>query len=312
MKRIIIYFSVIIALLVGAICLVFYNPKVEYNEDIKRYVCVMNEGGSYWTEVLAGIEEADKEMGTYTKKISFPRFDVEEQINQLDKIDYLQVDGVITVGEPFSEKLNQKIESIVERGIPVVLIDTDSDKSKRTCYIGSNNYQVGLMAAQKMEQITGGNAQILVLVSELMSANQQERYNGFYEGIMKYAGMQIVTVQECKADKATAIKNIKSTLEQHGSINAVFCAESSSSSPIGSLLESEYDKYKDIKVIGFDAAKSTLRYVEEGLFQCTIKQNAFKIGQEAVSYLNNYKENQEESKREIYIDVEFITKSDEN
>lgn len=292
--------AVVLGVLLGAF---IYKPTQMYDQNSKRFVCIINPGTYYWADVWKGMEAADQEFGSDTKYNEFARFDTEEQIHLLKKVSYMQADGVITIGEPYSEEVNEAIREIVDAGIPVVLVDTDSKESGRACYVGSDNYEAGRLAAEKMREETGGEAKIAVFISQINSANQQERLRGFEDVIESEEGMEIVTIIEGEADKLKIQEDFKSMRRENPQIDAIFCAEATSSVQIGVLLgEQEAEK---LTIVGFDVI-SALNYVETGLYEGVIVQDGFAMGYEAVKFLCEYEEDQED--KEIFTDVVCITK----
>lgn len=294
----------LIAVILGILLGIFlYEPASVYDRDNKRFVCVMNPGSYYWADIWRGMEAADQKFGSDTKYSEFSRFDVEEQIHLLEKVAYMQADGVITVGEPYSREVDEAISSITEDGIPVILVDTDSEESGRTCYIGSDNYEAGRQAAEKLREETAGQAKIAIFISQMNSANQQERMMGFQDVIEKEEGMEVVTIIEGDADKLKIQESFKSMRKEQPEINAVFCAEATSSVQIGVLLEDERDR-ENLTIIGFDVI-SALNFVENGLYAGVIVQDGFDMGYQAVKSLNEYKEGKTPNK--IFTNVRCIT-----
>lgn len=304
MKRTIVIlgcFGVVLTLLLAVFC---YEPGKNYEGDIKRILCIINPGNCYWDDVKRGAEMAEEELGGSIKYCIFTRLDLNEQLRMLQETDYTQVDGVITQGEPYAPELNEKIASIVRRGIPVVLVDTDSKESNRSCYIGSNNYMAGQLAAQEIVKQMGEAVNIVILVSELENANQKERINGFKDVIRQYPEMRILEIYE--GNKLSTQEKFREILEMHKDLDAIFCAEASSSYQIGIELEKEKPQ-RDICVIGFD--RWALKFVEEGVFAATIVQDSFGMGYQAVAYLTEYGEEMSD-KSEIFTEVRCVTKEE--
>lgn len=302
MRKAIVTVGIIAAVLGILLGIFIYEPTQVYDEDAKRFVCIINPGTYYWADIWKGMEAADQDFGSDTKHNEFTRFDIEEQLHLLKKVSYMQADGVITIGEPYSEEVNEAIREIVENGIPVVLVDTDSKESGRTCYIGSQNYEAGRLAAERLREEMQGKANIIVFISQMNSANQQERLAGFQDVIEKEEGMEIVTIIEGEANKLKIQEDFKKLRREYPEINAVFCAEATSSVQIGVLLENQKE---ELTIVGFDVI-SALNYVENGLYAGVIVQDGFAMGYEAVKFLYEYEEGQE--KKEIFTDVMCITK----
>lgn len=304
MKRIVL--SVISMLLFFAVMqtVLIYEPEETYDKDATKFVAILNPGSSYWAWVKEGIEQADEDLGTFTKYSTFNRFDTQEQIRLLEKTEYMDIDGIITVGEPASEEVNALLQKRREEGIPVVLVDTDSDEKSRDCYIGSDNYLAGVLAAQRILEETGGVGEAAVMVSGLKTGNQKERLDGFRDTIESTA-MELVAVKEHQKDKHIIQENFKQILAEYPDLKAVFCAEATSSNQIGLLLSGR--KEQDLTVVCFDNTDVVVQSVKEGSVSATIIQNSFDMGYEAVKTLCELQEEAHQVPDKIYTEVVCAT-----
>ena len=284
MRRILLYIGGLAAIFAAALCWLTYEPAMELPEDLKKYVCIAPTGHHYWDYVKQGVADADEEQGSDTKWLEYSQYDTDEHIRQLEKIQYLDCDGVITVGDPSSETWNQTIEKIMERGIPVVLVDTDVENSGRDCYIGTDNRQAGMLAAEAIGEATGGAADCLVILSNMSYANQVDRFQGFIEGCKEYSNMQVVSTLNAEGDKLTLQEQLQDIFTQHPSINAIFCAEGASSRRLQPILEQM--QIRELTIVGFDNTDATLEFVRAGDYIGTIVQSVHEIGYRAVTCLN--------------------------
>lgn len=308
MKRTILSLCFLSLFLTSAFLFLICQKEEVFDEDAKKYICIANSGFFYWNSIHEGIKAADRDMGSYTKWVEFDRYDTEEQIRQLEKTKYLDLDGIITVGEPYSKQLNEVLKEISNRGIPIALIDTDSPDSGRNYYIGTDNYEAGRLAAQTIAEQTDGICDALVIVSRLTYANQNERYKGFLDAASEYENMKVVSVIEAEGDKLTMQEQLTKAFEQFPSVNAIFCAESASARRLGPFLETL--QKSDLTIVGFDRSDATLHFVQNGFYATTIAQSSYNIGYEAVSCLNRWEEGN--PPKTVYTDVICITEKNVN
>lgn len=276
--------SILALFFVIAFSLLLYEPKELFDRTAPRFVCIANSGQFYWHEIHQGIIDGDKAMGCYTKWIEFPRYDTREQLRQLEKLDYLPIDGLITLGEPFSEEVTEKIREIREQGIPVVLMDTDDEKSGRDCYIGTDNRQAGALAAKTLAEEVHGQAECVVILSKKSYANQNERLNGFLDALDSLEDICCAAVIEAEGDKLTLQEQLTQAFEQHPFINAIFCAEAASTRRLWPILPAE--KRTGLSIVGFDNAEVTLEWIKNGYYAGTIVQDPHAIGYHAVEALS--------------------------
>lgn len=303
MRKIFLYIGGLVIVFAAAYCWLTYTPSSKLSEEMKKYICVAPTGPHYWDYVRQGARVADEEMGSDTKWLRYPQYDTQEQIRQLEKVQFLDCDGVITVGDPSSAEWSETIKEIAGLGIPVILIDTDAEISGRDCYIGSNNRQAGALAAQAIGEATDGEAECLVILSNLSYANQAERYQGFLDGADKYPDMRITTTLNAEGDKLTLQEQLQEVFLQYPSIDAIFCAEGASSRRLQPILEQLHKE--GMVVVGFDNTDATLEFVRSGDYIGTIVQSVHQIGYSAVECLNQRLFEQGEDT--VYTDAVFAS-----
>ncbi len=83
-------------------------------------------------------------------------------------------------------------------GIPVIITDRTiltADESLYACFIGSDFFEEGRMAADWLAKKTGGTGRIVELQGTPGSAPANERRKAFAEGIAKYPGLKIIDSQ---------------------------------------------------------------------------------------------------------------------
>lgn len=154
MRRSLIKILVLALILSVMLTALNYEPRANYDPEEKRFACIINYGFNYWTGVQNGAEEAGEDDNVSIDVYSFELMDTQRQIQLMKKMEYMKVDGIITMGDPNNEELNNEIARLSEEGIPVALIDSDSPQSKRACYIGSDNYAIGQQAAKVLAEKT--------------------------------------------------------------------------------------------------------------------------------------------------------------
>ena len=278
-----------------------------YDPQTKRLVCILNSGAQYyWAEVKEGINEAAETYNCNLLLQQMEYFDQGEQLRYLNETDFYHVDGIITVGQPDNEEINGKIKEIVASGTPVVLVDTDSLESERSCYVGSDNYQAGVQAARELLNLTGNNVHALVCTTGTANTNHKERMQGFRSLLEDKQGSADIQVLVRKEDKYQFQTEILEMLKEHEETNSIFCAEASTSQALANLLE-KGKLSGDYHIICFDDLSPVPQMVLEGKIDGMLIQQAYDMGYEAVRYLaeNTEKENQKNS--DIYTKLLYVS-----
>lgn len=189
-----------------------------------------------WEEAAAGMEQADRDLGTDTKYVGFKNLDEDKQAEAIKSAIYSDVDGIITVGNNNSRVVGDAVEEAEESGIPVILIQSDLENSKRSGYIGMNHKEAGELAGKDMMDITEGNAHIGMIVSDTDDLGQRQRVEGFLSTINENKNMIVEETFESRSDRIRVRNLVSGMLQDNKRINAIFCADQTAADMLGDIL----------------------------------------------------------------------------
>ena len=147
----------------------------------------------FWQSVLAGAQEAGKDYGY---EIIFDGPDREtnsaRQIQIVDEAIARQVEGVL-LAPVDRQGLVPSVDKLDELKIPCVIIDSGLDAVHFVSFASTDNYQGGVLAAQRMGQVLGGKGNILVVRHIAGSHATVKRLSGFTDTISNdFPGIKIV------------------------------------------------------------------------------------------------------------------------
>lgn len=287
------------------------NISVYENTGRFTFICPKaNEG--YWSSAAYGMKKQDQLQNTNTKFIGSNQYSAEEMSAAIHSAVNSEADGIITVGSRSDEIVISALKKATNQQIPVILIDTDSDEIDRLCYIGTNNYEAGQLAAEDMAASTSEPLRVAVILVSLDSKNQAERLRGFEERLSQDPEDRVEIVLETDSNFLYLNEILPLTLKENPDINAVFCAEEYSSTIVGQILSAMGTKYDPIRVVAFDKMDATLHYVESGRYYSTIVQQSEQMGELAVKLLGDYQKGIFPSEDIIYTDSLSIRKENIN
>lgn len=89
-----------------------------------------------------------------------------------------RADGVIVVAHEHPA-INRAIRDLVAKGVPVICATSDLPSSRRSAYVGNDQYAAGSVAAQLIGQILPEERRSILLVMSAPFRSQQEREMGF-------------------------------------------------------------------------------------------------------------------------------------
>lgn len=285
------------------------NTPSYLSDDTKLFTFICPKANSgYWSNAAYGMKKQDQLQNTNTKFIGPTQYTEEEMSAAIYSAVNSDTNGIITVGSRTDSKVVSALKAAANKNIPVILIDTDSDKIDRLCYIGTNNYEAGRLAGKDITASISTPLHVAVILVSLDSSNQAERLRGFKDELSNYSGCEIATVIEANSSFMYLNEILPRTLEENPDINAIFCAEEYSSTIVGRILDSMGSKYNDVRVVAFDKMTDTLDYVKSGRYYSTIVQQSDRMGELAVKLLNDYQNGVLPQKDIIYTESLSIRK----
>ncbi|MCC6443973.1 MAG: substrate-binding domain-containing protein [Armatimonadetes bacterium] len=226
-------------------------------------------GVPYWVDAKSGLEERARELGAKTQFTGPVDSNIQGQARQLDAA-IAQKPAGIMIAPANADALQPGIDRAVEAGIPVITIDTDSPKSKRYCYIGTENYQAGLVVGKTIAEALGGKGKIGI--SNLAGQwNLKERERGVLDAVKAYPGMKIVQVVDDRADPQIAVTRNREMLTRNADLSGIVGLNAASGPGIAQAV-TEMSKKGKIKIVCFDRDEHMLTYIEDGTIHASIAQ----------------------------------------
>lgn len=162
--------------------------------------------------------------------------------------------------------------------IPVIVTDRTvqvSDDSLFACFIGSDFYEEGRMAADWLAKATKGQGNIVELQGTPGSAPANERRKAFADALAKHPGLKIIDSQSGDFRRSGGKEVMEALLKKHGkAINIVYAHNDDMA--LGAIQAIEAAGLKpgtDITVISIDAIKEAIQAVIDGKLACTVECN---------------------------------------
>jgi ribose transport system substrate-binding protein len=216
-------------------------PQAENTADLgssgekkKWRVMVIPKGTThvFWKTIHAGALKAAAQLGNVEVVWQGPQKEDErsQQIQLVQNAIASGVDGIVLA--PLDSKaLVNPVEEAIDKGIPVVIIDSGLDSSKIVSYVATDNYHGGVLAARRLGELLKGQGKIILLRYMIGSASTEEREKGFTDTMSKefpkiaylsdteYAGATSDTAQQKGQSLATRYR---------GQVDGIFCPNESS------------------------------------------------------------------------------------
>ncbi|WP_241970726.1 substrate-binding domain-containing protein [Brevibacillus sp. Leaf182] len=283
MKRLSVYGLVVLT----AVTL-FYScsaPLTDGEVDKKKTVAliVRMKHGDYWRTVKLGAEMAAKE---YERNLNFYAPDYEEDASrQMELVQQAIADGseTIVVAPSDDRVLREAIKLTRERAIPILVLDTVGKDSAVKSYIGTDNYDMGMKAFEKMVYLIEKKGQIALLGTDRVKTNAKRREQGVLDLLPRETQIELIANENVPLDKKQIGVWTRELIRKHPQVKGVIALNASTA--IGVAEEMENSGLRDkVKIVAIDSPPEVLEYLQEGIISATIIQKPLSMGYLGVKY----------------------------
>lgn len=256
------------------------SPKAEKLRF--TFVCPI-QGNVYWNTCVDGMNKAAEELGGIDINVVGPtQLDSTQFVKDLDSTIASKVDGIMIMCYDES-MVGTSMDNAVNSGIPVVTIDTDGPNTKRAAYYGTANFDAGIIAGEKMVELTGGKAKIIISTADLAASNMKDRLDGFMSVIDQHPDMEVLTTVVA-ADVLKGAEVSQQFLTAYPEVTALYYCDGQGPKGLCQTLQ-ERDLVGKLSVVTFDEDKELLDHIKAGRINATIAQDPYTMGYNGVKAL---------------------------
>ena len=284
------------------------DKKVE-KEPIKPKIVLIShiKTNPYWGYIREGAERAAKERGAIIEFLGPTTASTEEGLKLFEMATSAKVSGIITYVQE-EGKYKKKINSAMEKGIPVVTIDSDEEDSNRISYVGTDNVLAGQVAGAEMINQIGKEGNVAIVIGGKDVKNQKERVEGFTNYLTSNSNLKIVDQDSSDAMLLEAEIITRKILNRNDKVNALFCTSALDGIGAAKAIQELNDKGK-VKIVCFDDLEDTLNNIKNELVAATVVQKSDEMGYKAVNVIMDKLEKKPKSSSKLLTDVYIINKS---
>lgn len=265
------------------------DTSVSIQKGARVAVVSKNTKGQFWEQVRKGMADAVNAVNVaygYEKEdqisMTFEGPDdeqkVEEQINTIDAV-IAENPAVLCLSVGDMESCQAQLETARENGIPVIVFDSNvSETELISAFRGTDNVQVGEMAAVRLENALGGTGKIAVFSAQEKTESAKDRVNGFLKKLENNPDVEVVeTVYTDQVEDMEAA--MQEVLEKYPDLNGVFCTNADVSEL---YLDLEKEEDRQIVMVGVDATKRQVEAIRNGEEAGTVSQNPYAMGYQTI------------------------------
>lgn len=240
----------------------------------KKYVIgiiIFSRRNPFFDEVTKGFEQKAEELAFYGCEIVIKRvaYHPEAQLSAIKASINEGIQGLIIT--PYNDpEICKELNSLTEKGIPVITVNSDADNINRLTYVGSDYYTSGMAAAALMQMTTVGQVNLGIIMGDSNILCHSQRYSGFLDKIKNDSRFNIVSSFENHDDDLRSYEIVKQMLADNSDINAFFFTAAGVYGGCKAIQGAS--ETKDFCVITYDDVSTTIDMLKKGVITATICQ----------------------------------------
>jgi ribose transport system substrate-binding protein len=186
----------------------------------------------FWLTIHAGALNAEQELGNVEVVWQGPQKE-DDRVQQIQLVQSAVAAGVdgIVLAPLDARALALPVETAVAKGIPVVVIDSGLESTKPVSYISTDNYHGGVLAAEQMGKLLGGEGKVILLRYAVGSESTEKREKGFTDKLASgFPRITLLSESEYAGPTSDlALQTSQSLVTRYrGQFDGVFCPNETS------------------------------------------------------------------------------------
>ena len=210
-----------------------------------------------------------------------PKTDPDMQASQIQEMIDEGINAIILSPVDW-EKITPSLEALKEADVKIVNVDTQvKEMDYVDAYIGSDNYNAGVLCGEDLIKRCPDGGNVLILESTTMNS-VNDRITGFEKALSSAeVGFEIVDRADADGQFQKALDETKAMLDAHPEITAIMCGNDQIA--VGAITALNLAERKDIIVYGIDGSPDIKKELvkKDSVVAGTVAQSPIHMGKDA-------------------------------
>jgi ribose transport system substrate-binding protein len=228
-------------------------------------------GGPYWIDSKLGLKDKARELGVSAQFTGPSTDDVNQQIDEIQRVIAKKVDGIILV--PVADAVTPAINEAIQAGIPVICADADAPSSNRYCYVGTGNYNAGFQGGKMLAKLLDGHGEVALLYIPGKD-NLISRIQGYQDALAKFPEIKIVKIGNDHGSQTEAEKECRAILQAFPHLAGFGCVAAIGGQGAAVAVK-QAGRTGKVKIVAMDRDEATLQFIQEGVIDASIAQRTY-------------------------------------
>lgn len=246
--------------------------KADYSDEVYYWGSMYSGLPLFKGHDIWALHQKGKELGVQTKVFGPEGYDMAAYISSIEQI-AAQKDtaGIIMLG--WGDEMIPVINETIEKGVPIVLVDSDVPGSNRLAFCGTDWYKLGWYQAEGMLEHIGNEKGKVALMGIVNMTIMQDGFRGFTDYMKEHAPGQIEVLEPVDEENSTevAAKITADYISAYPDLIGV-AGFSSQDGPGIALAVKEAGKAGKVRVTCVSWEEQHLSYLKEGVIQRAVGQ----------------------------------------
>ncbi|HBI64052.1 MAG TPA: hypothetical protein DDX51_02895 [Clostridiales bacterium] len=237
----------------------------------------------------AGIEDARKEVSNFGAEVlmrSMIGLDIDLQLKLIDELVEEGING-LAIAPADDVRMRNRINELVDSGIPVVTFNADIDDTRRLCFVGQNSELAGRACAALLSAIIGNKGLVLPISGHQYNHSHTLRIKGFCSEMENcFPEVKLLPSVFCQDDDTLTQQLTEQTLRDHPDLTAIYVAAGGQSGVCRGL--ARLGCTGSVRVICYDLIPNNIKNLLNSRIDFLIDQDAHTQGYQPIMILFDY------------------------
>ncbi len=244
------------------------------------YLPVVSKGfmHEFWQTVKMGSDAAAEELKVKTSFVGpSDETQIDQQIQLIENTLAKSPNGLLLAALD-GNALIPSVQRMHAKNVSIVTFDSGVNSDIPAAFVATNNKKAGAMAAAEMGRLLKGKGKVGIVAHVAGTTSAIDRVDGFVEHIeANFPDIILLDPLYSDGDPQRAMNQTMDIARANPDLSAVYGTNEGSAMGVATAIQSMGKKDK-IKVIGFDSSEAIVNFVETGVMQAAVVQDAYGIG----------------------------------
>lgn len=257
----------------AAACCVALGAAAQSGEKIAFFT--KNQTNPFFQVVRLGANDAARQMGaTVTHYIPTKPDSIPEQLSQIDDVIIKKPDAIVFTPVDY-KAMGAGVQKMNAAGIPVVNVTDKSESGKFVAFVGSSDYELGLVTGRYLLKALGGKGHVVILEGVKGSLVSADRVRGFHDALKESPQARLLASQPGNFQRLQGLQVMENLMQTYPQIDGVMAANDAMATGAIEALDGANRK---ALIVGVNGTKEAADAIKAGKMLASGDYNGFLQG----------------------------------